>query len=217
MPNVAGHRRRRSRAERRERQRSNLFDALERLLEVSAFPEITIPRILDEAQISRATFYLYFDNTASLLLETAETVFADVDQVISAWWLEPSDLTLEDLEQTIRRVFDRYREHKHVLRALADAAGYEPAVRVRMSAMHQRYIDGLAEHIERGRAHGQIRDVAPVRATASWIIWMFERGLYQLVADAPPSDLGEQVEALAGLIWHGLYQRSARRPYTSDL
>lgn len=207
MPNVAGQRRRQSRAERREYQRSNLFDALERLLEVESFPEITIPRILDEAQISRATFYLYFDNTASLLQEVAESVFVEADQVISAWWQHPPDLTLADLKRTIRRVFDTYREHRHVLCALVDAAGYEPTIRVQMTTMHQRYIDGLTARIQRGQAQGHVRRDAPARATAGWIIWMFERGLYQLVADAPATQVDEQVDSLAGLLWKGLYTR----------
>lgn len=211
MPPVSQAKARQSRAERRSSIRRKIFDAVERLLEGEPFPELTIDRIIGEAGISRSTFYFHFADKATLLLAVSEDIFTTAAHTAGAWWdMDAAEVTRTRLLEQLRRVFSLYVQHKGVLRALVDAAGYEPVVHNRLSAMHAIYIERLEAHLVRGQSAGPIPRSLRPRATASWVIWMLERGLYQLVAEAgTDAEFDELAEAATDLIFNALYRDRA--------
>jgi AcrR family transcriptional regulator len=209
MPPLSQVKARRSRAERRSSIRRKIFDAVERLLEGETFPDLTIDRIIGEAQISRSTFYFHFVDKATLLLAVSEDIFTTAASTAAAWWdMDAADVTRARLLERLRRIFSLYVQHKGVLRALVDAAGYEPVIQNRLAQMHAGYIDRLEAHLIHGQSEGVIPRSLKPRASASWVVWMLERGLYQLVAEASTdAEFDELAQAATDLILNAFYRR----------
>jgi AcrR family transcriptional regulator len=207
MSPVPQARARQSRAERRQTIRKRLFDALERLLAIETFPELTIDRIIGEAEISRSTFYFHFVDKATLLLALSEDIFATAAETAAPWWdMDPAEVTRARLLAHLRRIFALYVRHGAVLKALVDAAGYEPLIQQRLAEMPVGYIDRLEAHVIRGQGVGVVHASLKPRASASWVVWMLERGLYQLVAKAEgDNEFDELVQSATDLILNALY------------
>ena len=67
------------RQERREQIERRLLDATERLMRDGAsFTELSVDRLSSEAGMSRASFYIYFEDKGHLLRRLAGQVFADL-------------------------------------------------------------------------------------------------------------------------------------------
>lgn len=54
-----------------------MHDAFIRLIDRKDFETISVKEICDEAGVNRSTFYLHYDNTNDLLVETVEAVYGD--------------------------------------------------------------------------------------------------------------------------------------------
>ena len=75
------------RQERREQIERRLLDATERLMRGGAsFTELSVDRLSTEAGISRASFYIYFEDKGHLLRRLAGQVFADLADSAERWW-----------------------------------------------------------------------------------------------------------------------------------
>lgn len=67
------------REQRREQMERRLLDATERLMRDGAsFTELSVDRLSGEAGISRASFYIYFEDKGHLLRRLAGQVFGDL-------------------------------------------------------------------------------------------------------------------------------------------
>src|SRR5271163_1010147 len=76
-----------NREQRREQLERRLLDATERLMsEGASFTEISVDRLSTEAGISRASFYIYFEDKGHLLRRLAGQVFGDLATGAERWW-----------------------------------------------------------------------------------------------------------------------------------
>src|SRR6202051_2917029 len=76
-----------NREQRREQLKRRLLDATERLMRDGAsFTELSVDRLSTEAGISRASFYIYFEDKGHLLRRLAGQVFADLAESADRWW-----------------------------------------------------------------------------------------------------------------------------------
>src|ERR1700727_1149716 len=76
-----------ARQQRREQMERQLLDATERLMRDGAsFTELSVARLSTEAGISRASFYIYFEDKGHLLRRLAGQVFADLADGARRWW-----------------------------------------------------------------------------------------------------------------------------------
>src|ERR1700752_1895629 len=75
------------RQQRREQLERRLLDATERLMRDGAsFTELSVDRLSTAAGISRASFYIYFEDKGHLLRRMAGQVFADLADAAERWW-----------------------------------------------------------------------------------------------------------------------------------
>src|SRR5947209_20107000 len=90
MPSVtrkAQANREQGRQQRREQMERRLLDATERLMRDGAsFTELSVDRLSTEAGISRASFYIYFEDKGHLLRCLAVQVFGDLVAGAERWW-----------------------------------------------------------------------------------------------------------------------------------
>ena len=206
MPSIT----RRSRATRRERRdtvRDQLLAAIERLVERGeSYTELSVERLVEEAGISRSTFYVYFADKGELLGSLAEDSIAAMIEAGRWWWELPPSALKEDVQGALRTVFDTYLEHRGLFAAVVEVAGYDSAVREQFGGLMERVIDELADHIRRGQDAGYVHEDLDPQRTAAWLCWMAERGLYQLVAGADEHQREALLQALTDIVWHTLYE-----------
>lgn len=194
------------RQQRREQLERRLLDATERLMRAGAsFTELSVDRLSSEAGISRASFYIYFEDKGHLLRRLAGQVFADLAASAELWWGVAGRHDPADVRAAMAGIIATYRRHQPVLVALNEMASYDPVVGATYRNLLTAITGRLARVIESGQADGAIRRELPAAATASALTWMVERTCQQNLPTAPNSYDAELAETLTQIVWGTLY------------
>jgi len=157
--------------------------ATEALLDEGAsFADLNVSRIATRAQRTRTAFYAHFADRRELLLRLVEEFGGELFGVTDTFWTGPA--TPEDIERTIGELFEGFRAHRTLVRAIVEAAGYDEEIAALWNGVIGQFVELARRRLEDG---GRAPDDA--RATALALVWMTERtGYQQVVAGAGPSD-----------------------------
>jgi AcrR family transcriptional regulator len=183
----------------------NIYAATARLLERTAFNDISVAQILDEANISRATFYFYFSSKFSVLSGLLTSAMDDIFETVQPF-LAPSaeDSPGVALERSIRAVTSAWHRHRPVLHAVNHHWHFDPELHALWLGIVERFVAAGADEIERERAAGKITSTVSGRTLASVLFWGTERVLYIAGLGIEPSLADEEaaVNALVAM-WQG--------------
>jgi AcrR family transcriptional regulator len=194
--------RRGSRAARRDAIRERLVTIVKNTLEAGeSYGDISVARLVAEADISRSTFYTYFEDKGQLLRDVAQDVVADIEAAGSTWWSLPPDVPTDKLRAAIRSTFEAYRLHGPLWRAVVEAAAYEPVVYEQFMATMNRGVEEITTYIRSCQEYGQAGHDMDAEATAAWITWMAERGVHQLIQPADDEKVERLTTAFTQIIW----------------
>jgi AcrR family transcriptional regulator len=200
-----------ARQRRRAEIEQQLLEATERLMaEGFAFTALRVDRLATAAGISRATFYIYFEDKRQLLLQLTRQVFTELSQAASLWWDVAESRDPDDARRAIREIIASYRRHQAVITAASELATYDAIV----AETYKGLLDGIAAKgqaaLDRAIASGA---ATPVRSleTASALTWMVERMCHQVVRYAPPQDDAGIADALTEIAWRAWYLESATK------
>src|SRR5271168_5385029 len=199
-----------NREQRRELLERRLLDATERLMRDGAsFTELSVDRLATEAGMSRASFYVYFEDKGHLLRRLAGQVFSELATSAERWWRAAWQHNPDDLRAALAGVVEIYRRHQAVLAGLNEMAAYDPATAQTYRDLLTTVTQRLVRVIEDGQADGSIRRELPAATTASALTWMVERVCQQNLPEEPPGYDAELVATLAEIIWGTLYLKTA--------
>jgi AcrR family transcriptional regulator len=195
-----------NRQQRREQIERQLLDATERLMGNGAsFTELSVDRLSTEASISRASFYIYFEDKGHLLRRLAGQVFGDLADGAERWWSVAERRDSADVLAAMTGIIASYRRHQPLLVALNEMAAYDP----RVGATYQELLTGisarLAAVIESGQANGYVRRELQAATAASTLTWMVERSCQQNLPGRPQSYNAELADTLTQIVWGALY------------
>ncbi len=205
MPSVT-RKSRTSRTQRRDELRDRLLEIVEQLIaEGETYTELSVERLVREADVSRSTFYVYFEDKGELLRAWFAEIIDQVSAAAEEWWALGADATRDDLREALEHVVLAYRPHATLMAAVYDAASYDAAVREEVEVMMGRNIAGLRKHIKTGQKAGYVSPDLLPEETAAWLTWMAERGFHQLVPQAAEEDLGPLIDAYTDVVWNSLY------------
>lgn len=194
------------RQQRREEIERRLLDATERLMgEGASFTELSVDRLATEAGISRASFYIYFEDKGHLLRRLAGQVFGDLTSGAERWWNVAWRRDPADVRAAMAAIVAAYRRHQPLLIALSEMAGYDPLVADTYRELLTGISGRVAQIIEAGQADGSIRAALPATATASALTWMVERACQQNLPAGGADYDSELTTALTEIIWGALY------------
>ncbi|MEV0672193.1 TetR/AcrR family transcriptional regulator [Mycobacterium sp. NPDC050441] len=200
------------REERRERIERQLLDATDRLMaDGTSFTELSVDKLATEAGISRARFYIYFEDKGHLLRRLATQVFGDLTQAAQQWWGVAGRRDPADVHAAMAGIIASYRRHQPVLIALNEMSGYDPLVGQTYRELLTGIAGRLTRVIEDGQADGSIRRQLPAAATASTLTWMVERTCHQNLPSHPSTYDAELADTLTEIIWGALYLESPPR------
>jgi len=195
-----------TRQQRREQMERRLLDATERLMRDGAsFTELSVDRLSTEAGISRASFYIYFEDKGHLLRRLAGQVFGDLSSGAERWWGVAWRHDPDDVRAAMAGIIESYRRHQPVLVALNEMAAYDPPTaetyRELLTAISHRMTRVIAD----GQADGSIRRELAAATTASALTWMVERACQQNLPVKARDYDAELAATLAEIIWGALY------------
>lgn len=154
--------------------------------EGSAFADLGIEQIVKRAGLSRPTFYTYFRDKRDLALKLGEALEHDLIAVTETWF-GGGERSARDTLTAVLAVFAR---HRSALRAITEAATYDPEVAGFWQRFHDRFVPEARKRILAGNPElGD--DAATARAYA--LVYMTERTLIEhtsrpAMADAPLID-----------------------------
>ena len=90
------------------------------LMKHLAYEDITIMRIVKEAEISRVTFYNHYDNKEHLMQELIDDITADIKEDMRSIQRPNSLLKVSDLNIDSVKIFDHVYRHSVFFKAIVD-------------------------------------------------------------------------------------------------
>ncbi len=200
-----------NRDERRQQLSRHLIPVVEQLAASGEpYSDLSVERIIKSGGISRSAFYNYFDDKIDLLAAMASDAVAAVIASGDAWWELPDDGTKADLRARIRVPFDTYRDAHVIFGAIVEVSTYDERVAAQQRRLMDSVAEGTATHLAAAQRRGSADpSLDPVR-TAKWLVWMLERGLYQLVDRADPEEAERLLDAATDVVWNVLYAAARR-------
>jgi len=191
-----------------------IFAATERLLGRMSLNDISVARIIDEAGVSRATFYFYFSSKFAVIAALLAAVMDEIVESVRPF-LERDESTPPDV--SLRESFDAgttvWAEHRLLLRAVSEHWHAVPELRELWNELWGRSIDLTAELLDRERKRGLAPPGPDSRQLSAALLWGAERAIYVAGLDSNDELPGEKaiVESLV-TIWHGAIYGTAPPP-----
>ncbi len=196
----------------RERRRADIRRRLLRAAETliadgETYSSVTIERLSNRAGLSRATFYIYFGGKGDLLRAWFSETLEDLDRACTAWRAIGARSSQADFTAALQKIVDTYCRHATLLAAINDEATQDGALRDQLRAVVHRGIHALRAQIENGQRDGWIDPALLPAETATWSIWLFERGLGHILSTATSEQAATLTETLGDIAWNTLRAR----------
>jgi len=185
----------------------------ERLLSERPLREIAVDELAAGADISRPSFYFYFESKNAVLRALVGRV-ADEMYAEAEGWLEHEDDSPEvTVSRSIGAAAQQWRDHGPVLRAAVQTWGSVPELRAFWEDVVRRFVKQSAARIAEERESGTAPPGPDPEALAKALIWMNERCFYTTSLGADPSlDDDELVPTLTAIWLRSIYATFTPQP-----
>jgi AcrR family transcriptional regulator len=200
-PSGPGTRSRRRGPSRGDLKEQAILETAERLLAEKSVHELGVDELARGADISRPSFYFYFESKYAVLQALVESVVQQT-YAESERWLERTDEPPGDaIRRSIEAAARHWREYGPVLRAAVETWGV-----TEMGAFWEEitagFVQAAAAQIEREREAGLAVPGPPsAKALATALIWMNERCFYTASLEADPSLQGDELIDTLTAVW----------------
>jgi TetR/AcrR family transcriptional regulator, ethionamide resistance regulator len=176
--------------------------AAESVCDGTTFVDLSVERLSRQAGISRASFYLYFEDKGELVRGWYDALDGRVSGVLTEWW-EADNPTGELLSGVLSGLAAEYAGQRFVVNAVQETSAHDPLLREALDDAFQRRTVALRKHIARGQRAGWIDSELVAATTAPWLVAMIDRVMEQVAAreTSDPS----LIETGADIIRHSLY------------
>lgn len=169
-----------------------ILDATEQLLAHQRFDELSVANILSAAQVSRASFYFYFESKYMVLGELVRRVVQQAQAAAGPWVEEDTRPPEHTLRQGTSQGLQLWIKHAPVLRAIVEHWRSDERLAALWTEMMDSFTQAAIYRIERDRAAGRApRTSVDASTLASTLTWMSER-IYYLAAIGHPTFQDEQ-------------------------
>lgn len=195
--------------------RQAILAATERLLAERRFDQLSVADILDAADVSRSSFYFYFESKHAVLAELVRSAVGEAMDIAQPWLQHEDASPRETLEQGTLGGARLWQAHAPVLRAIVENWRSDPGLAELWAEMMERFTAAAAERIEHDRrARRAPLTAADARTLAALLTWMGERAYYLAAIGHPDFEDEERlVDALTEVWLAAIY----REPASADL
>jgi AcrR family transcriptional regulator len=200
-----------TREQRRVKMASEVLAALGEEIYDGGFTDLTVEDLASAIGVSRATFYVYFQDKHDI----AKAWLAEVSEVLvagnRAWDSVPHDLTRSDLRAVIANLVEGYVPHAKVMAVVYDLALHDSGIREDIDRLIANLTQTMAKHIRAGQRAGFIDPELLPSETASWLTWMAEHTQQELKPSLGPEGMNRHIETYTDILWHTLYASAPNR------
>ena len=189
---------------RRDASRAEILAGTRRLLAGGGpVASLSVDRIVAEAGVSRATFYVCFPDKHAVVGQLAQESLSWREHVHAEVLADPG-LTRKRLDELLLTIVRHWHADREVLGAIIELAEHDPAIRTAWRGAITEIADQAAEQFRiRGRRSRDRLDNP--EAVAAVFTWMLERACHQLVDD---EDSAETIAlAISEILWRTLTYR----------
>ena len=170
--------------------------------EGTSFADLSVERLSRRSGISRASFYLYFEDKSELVRGWHHALDLRLEGILAEWW-EASPPANELISRVMSDLAATYADEQLVVNAIQDMTPNDPLLRGALDDTFQRQTAALRKHLVRGQRAGWVDANLVAATTAPWLIAMLDRVMQQVVArEEVDSAL---VETGADIIRNALY------------
>jgi len=182
-----------------------IFDATERLLADQPLGALSVAAIIEQAGVSRATFYNYFGSKyavmSGLLARVMDDAFA-----LSVPFLQQqrAGSIIESLQISLQAAVELWARHRIVLQAVMETFPFDPWLESQWTRQLARFADEVALEVDDERHRGTLPSGLDSHSLAVTLVWSTERCLFVAGRGLDPSMADEHaaVDALVAL-WAG--------------
>lgn len=166
------------------------------------FVELSVETLARRAGISRASFYLYFEDKSQLVRSWYTELDDQVNSIYAAWWssIRP---TRDSLFRVLADVAALHRDSKTIMSAVQGMSAHSAHLRNYRAERFESKRQMLCKHIQTGQEEGWVNSTLAADATAAWSVSMLDRVMQRVVPsiEDPTSFLTTGAE----IIWRTLY------------
>ncbi len=187
-------------AARRAATRERILDATKRLLEGGdTVAGLTVARLAEEAEVSRATFYLHFPDKRHLIEALFESATDNWDAIADQAISDPT-ISRDQLREIFRAGVQQGVEYRAVVAGVTELGEYDPEVREAWQAHIRRTAETMAPYLRACRP--ELSD-AQIRTLTQTLNWMTERALQRMLGVRSEAWCGadELTDALTEIWW----------------
>ena len=180
-----------------------LVDSAKQAFAHGGYSGTSISHIVQQAGISRSTFYQYFDNKLHIFQSILDSFLQDLEESVKPITLGPGSLSpLTQIQNNLTRVLSLVLEERDLTHILMQhASSFDPTVQRRFEDFYQQVAGMLQRSLEVGMAMKLVRQCNS-RFTAYSIIGAVKEVVFQIIS-SPRTELS--VDELArGLLEFGV-------------
>lgn len=190
--------------------RAQVMSAFERMLDSGeAFSEISVQRILEEAGVSRATFYAHFQSKSDILVRLSDDLRESLLALARQWDPAGGEDGVNRLTRFFEEVIKIHRAHQSVIIAVREAAAYDSAVGDFYTANLESFEETSLRTLLSDQAAGSTpADVDAVSASRI-IVWGGAQAIAHHIRVDDGSGDAVFARELARIWWYGAHRRPA--------
>ncbi|MER7930607.1 TetR/AcrR family transcriptional regulator [Streptomyces sp. NPDC096057] len=190
--------------------RAQVTSTTARLLESGeTFSEISVQRILEEAGVSRATFYAHFRNKSDVLVRLTDELRGSLLELASQWEPGAPEGGADGFARFFENVIAIHRAHQGVLTAVREAASYDTEVGDFYTADLEGFEETVLRVLRSEQAAGSTPPDVDATAAGRVIVWGGSQAIAHHIAVDDGSGDVDFARELAQIWWHGAFRRPA--------
>ncbi|WP_329459624.1 TetR/AcrR family transcriptional regulator [Streptomyces sp. NBC_01497] len=199
--------------ENRAKVESAVFEAVKNLLDSGMkYTEISVQKIIVEAQIARSTFYSHFRDKSDLLSRLGRSLSKSffeeaTSDALDVWDAVESPDGLQGITKLLEGSIARHRRHFSVLSAISETAAYDSSVHnfytTDLEEFEKRVVSDLRRRQEEGMTDSRVDPIVAGRI----IVWGGEQAIAHHISKVDQSGDAAFALELASIWWYGAYNR----------
>ncbi len=174
-----------------EERRSQIVDAVLKVVAEHGVPGATVARIAAAADVSEGTLYVYFGSRDEILMAALDSIFADMAALIDSSAGMTADERLTVIAKRHAELMKTERSGFAMPWIEFIAAGPQMGLREAVARVQTRAFDKMLAIVQEGQAEGTIRkDLDARRMTWQWYTIMWAENLSSLMGLSEYTDAG---------------------------